>query len=137
MVNLAESRRRARSVAPPLLGVAAMVYFAYHAVHGDRGLTTWLSLQHGIEQARAELAEVSEERRYLEHRVSLLRPDHLHPDMLDEQARRMLNLIGRDEVLVLLPDDLAHEPPGRDDLAQDDLPQGDLPQSDPLQNGPR
>ncbi|MBB4264956.1 FtsB family cell division protein [Roseospira visakhapatnamensis] len=101
MSTLADSRRRARLVVPPLLGVAAMAYFAYHAVHGDRGLTTWWSLRHAIKEARAELAVVSAERRELEHRVSLLRPDHLHPDMLDEQARRMLNLIGPDEIMVL------------------------------------
>ncbi len=105
MFSLAESHRRARSVVPPLLGVAAMAYFAYHAMHGDRGITTWWSLRHGIEAAREELATVSAERQRLEHRVSLLRPHHLHPDILDEQARRMLNLIGPNEVIVLTPED--------------------------------
>jgi len=82
-----------------------MAYFAYHAVHGDRGLTTWWSLRHNIDEARAELAMVKAERQHLEHRVSLLQPHHLHPDMLDEQARRMLNLIGPHEVIILTPED--------------------------------
>ena len=33
----------------------------------------------------------------MEKRISLLRSAHLDPDMLDEQARQMLNLAHRDE----------------------------------------
>jgi len=80
-----------------------MAYFSYHAIHGDRGLTAWWALRHGIEEVRTELAMVSAERQRLEHRVRLLRDDHLHPDMLDERARGMLNLIGPDELVILTP----------------------------------
>jgi len=37
----------------------------------------------------------------LEHRVSLLRPESVDPDMLEEQARSRLGLTDRDEVVIL------------------------------------
>ncbi|MBB4312168.1 cell division protein FtsB [Roseospira marina] len=54
--------------------------------------------------AESERAAVAAERAILERRVALLKPGHPHPDMLDERAREMLNLIGPDEVLILTPD---------------------------------
>ena len=46
---------------------------------------------------------LEDERNRLANRVRLLHPDHLDLDMLDEQARRLLNLGGKDEVLLLMP----------------------------------
>jgi len=98
-------RRRIRPVAVPLLGVAMLSYFGFHAVHGERGLIAWWQLRQDIRIAQAEHEKTAAERQVLERRVRLLRPGHPHPDMLDERARAMLNLIGPDEVLVLTPGD--------------------------------
>jgi cell division protein FtsB len=39
----------------------------------------------------------------LERRASLLRPDHLDPDMLEERARTILNFARPDEIVVIAP----------------------------------
>ncbi len=84
-----------------MIGLSAFGYFAYHTVEGDRGLLAWLRLRGQIVDAELRLAKVSTERQALEHRVLLLRPDHLDPDMLEERARALDDL-GRDGDVVVL-----------------------------------
>ncbi len=100
MLMMAEIRRRARHVVGPVLGACLVGYFAYHAVHGDRGLIAWWRLTQQIDEAEATVAKLAATREGLERRVALLRPDSLDPDMLDERARHMLNLVGPDEVVM-------------------------------------
>lgn len=95
-----EFQQRLRDVIGPLIGLSAVVYFAYHTVVGDRGVLAWLRLQGEIADAEMQLAKVATERQSLEHRVLLLRPDHLDPDMLEERARAMLNMGYDGEVVV-------------------------------------
>ena len=97
---LQELSRRLRHVIGPLIGVGAVAYFAYHTVEGDRGVLAWIRLKNEILEAEMQLAKVTTERQALEHRVLLLRPDHLDPDMLEERARTMLNM-GRDDEVVI------------------------------------
>jgi len=98
---LRELRRRSRQIAPQVLFACVFGYFAYHAVQGDRGILAWLRLEQELARTKAAHAALEEERAALEHKVSLLRPEHLDPDLLDEQARRLLNY-GRAEDLVII-----------------------------------
>ena len=95
--------RALRQTIGPAIGAAIVGYFAYHAVQGDRGLIALTHLQNEIQQAQATLAQVSEQRVELEKRASLLRRDHLDPDMLDERARAVLNYSHPDDVIILVP----------------------------------
>jgi cell division protein FtsB len=95
-----ELRRRARLVTVPILGITLVAYFAYHLVEGDRGLMAWMRLSQEVRDAKATLATVAQARATLEHRVSLLRADHLDRDLLDERARAMLDLVGPDEIVI-------------------------------------
>jgi cell division protein FtsB len=83
------------------MGAAVMVYFGYHAVQGDRGLMAWWNLRFEIERANTELAKVSTEKKVLEHRVALLRPESLDPDMLEERARIMLGALGPNDLIIV------------------------------------
>lgn len=88
---IVEIRSRARHIVGPVLGICAVAYFAYHAVQGDRGLLAWINLKQRVTTARADLDQITGQRKVLEHRVSLLYPESLDPDLLDERARLMLN----------------------------------------------
>jgi cell division protein FtsB len=91
-----------RQVMMPLVGATLMGYFAYHALQGDRGLIAWWNLRHEIEQTDLTLSEVTAEKQALERRVSLLRPESLDRDMLEERARLMLGFVHpRDRVVPL------------------------------------
>lgn len=95
-----EIRRQGRVIVGPILGISLVGYFSYHLVQGDRGLVAWARLTQQVQKANAVLASVEAERQALDRRVGLLRSDHLDRDMLDEQARATLNLIGPNEVVI-------------------------------------
>ena len=101
MSLIEEFRSRAREVIGPMLGVGAVVYFAYHAVNGDRGLMAWIELKDRLEAAETAAQSVAEERRQIANRVRLLHPEHLDPDMVEERARVMLNYAYARDVLVM------------------------------------
>lgn len=95
-------RRRARYALGPLLGLAAVAYFGFHAIHGDRGLIAWWHLRQELAKAETEKEMLAAKRAELEHRVSLLRPESLDPDMLEERARLMVNMGRPNEKIIPL-----------------------------------
>lgn len=86
----------------PVLGVCVVLYFAYHAVQGDRGIRSLLDYKSQVEKTQLQLDRIRSKREKLEHRVSLLRSDNLDPDLLEERARYVLNLAHPDEIAIIL-----------------------------------
>lgn len=103
MIVRKDIRQKVRHVLAPLTGAALIAYFGYHAVQGDRGLLAWWNLRYEIEKADYELSVVTEQKRVLEHRVSLLRPESLDRDMLEERSRAMLGVVHKDDLIVPTP----------------------------------
>lgn len=96
-----ELRHRARHLVPQVLAICLVGYFAFHAIQGDRGVLAYMRLQESLNQTEAVLAELKAQRQSLAHRVSLLQPDNLDPDLLEERAREILNFARPDEVVIL------------------------------------
>jgi cell division protein FtsB len=94
-------RRGTRGLGFALACLALAAYFGYFLFYGNHGLVNLARVQHEIELKRAELDRVRADRLALEHRVSLLRPESVDPDLLEEQARARLGLTERDEVVIL------------------------------------
>jgi cell division protein FtsB len=110
-------------VVGPVLGLCAAGYFAYHVMHGERGLIAWIELQRKVEAVEASLARVAAERRTLENRVQLLHPQSLDPDMLEERARVMLNYGHPDDIVILLDRRRGNAKPGEGERGgQNDQP---------------
>jgi cell division protein FtsB len=103
MVMLHELRRRAPAIAWPLLGIAATAYFVYHTFEGDRGLRAGREITEQLSQAKQTLAKTEAARDALQHRVAGLEPDHVDPDLLDQQIRRNLDLVAPNEIVILHP----------------------------------
>ena len=95
-----EIRKRAKAGAGPILGILAVAYFSYHLVEGDRGLFSYLKLQHAIDRAEAIYQLTEKEKQALEKRVALLRPENLDVDMLEERSRDVLGLAHPDEIVI-------------------------------------
>ena len=100
MQALYQLKDRARGLLWPGLCLLTAVYFGYHALQGDRGLIAYAQTATEIKRMEAELASIRAERRHMEQRAALLHPDHVDPDMLDEQVRRILGLAHPDELIV-------------------------------------
>jgi cell division protein FtsB len=100
MGALREVRRRLRHVIVPTIGAFAVGYFLVHTIEGDRGILAMMSIRQQIQRAEATLGVTGAERRKLEGNVALLRHNGLDRDMLDEQARRVLGLVGDKEIVI-------------------------------------
>jgi cell division protein FtsB len=100
MALLSIFKRILKGVLVPAVFLAVSGYFAWHAVHGERGLMARDKRQGDIAAARAELQRAEGERDAMERRVAGLRGDMLDRDQLEERARSLLNMVGRDEVIV-------------------------------------
>lgn len=103
MQLLDEIRHRIGHVLPQALAAAALAYFVFHAVQGERGLVAYKRLGEELSKAKALAATTAEERRKWEHQVALLRPEGIDPDLLEERARLLLNYLREDEVIIHLP----------------------------------
>jgi cell division protein FtsB len=94
--------RNARYALLLTICVALIGYFAYHAVEGDHGLRKRTMLSEKIERLEAELKALKGERVRVEHDVALVTTRaRKEPDLLDEQARALLNYTKPDEIVVL------------------------------------
>ena len=65
-------------------------YFGWHAFYGPRGFAYHDALEIRAADLTMKLALLRSEREKFEKRVSLIRPDSIDPDMLDELARATL-----------------------------------------------
>ncbi|MEP4365601.1 MAG: septum formation initiator family protein [Roseibium sp.] len=87
----------------PAIAIAALGYFGFHAMSGELGVVGRAMIERQVSELDAELFELVAERQELVSRVSLLRPESLDPDMLDERARLNLNLVHVNELVMLRP----------------------------------
>lgn len=94
------SRRWMKDAAPPV-GLALLCgYFVWHSLHGDSGLLARERRVEEIAAARVTLARVESERDSIERRVAGLRGERIDRDQLDERARQLLNLVGKNEIVI-------------------------------------
>ncbi|MEI8396279.1 MAG: septum formation initiator family protein [Rhodospirillaceae bacterium] len=87
----------------PIVWLCIIAYFTFYAIYGERGLLSMHQLEAEVDHAKGALATVRDERQRLEQRTTLLRPDSLDLDMVDERARQMLNMSHANDVIIMLP----------------------------------
>jgi cell division protein FtsB len=78
-------------------------YFVWHAVNGERGLKTKDEYEHKIASLRGELEELKLEHASWDHRIALLSGREIDRDLLDEEARVLLDRVNRNDLVVFLP----------------------------------
>lgn len=97
-------RNRLRAIAPPVVFLAITYYFGWNAVHGRSGLEAQHVQQQELAQAIARQEAVSAQRTAWQTKIADLNGQSIQPDMLDEQARTVLNLANpQDMVIDLTP----------------------------------
>jgi cell division protein FtsB len=98
-------RRRVRAFfnALALYAIAALLigYFGVSAYTGNHGLRARQDLDKEIVHLKNELELLRSEHRNWERRVSLLRPENIDADMLDERTRALLNYVDPRELTLL------------------------------------
>lgn len=86
----------------PAISALFLAYFGFHAFHGEFGIYSKYQLEARAIELQAELEKIRAQRIELERRVQLMHDGTLEKDMLDEQARRALNLSHADEITIML-----------------------------------
>jgi cell division protein FtsB len=84
----------------PLGSIAVLAYFGYHSFNGDYGIWSRDRMQREAIGLEAELASLKVQHSELAQKAKLLRPESLDPDMIDERARRNLNVLHPDEIVI-------------------------------------
>jgi cell division protein FtsB len=85
----------------PALVAAYLGYFGFHAMHGSYGLLAKGEIEAEAERLETDLGELQAERAELDARAALLRPGRIDPDLVDELARRDLNVIAPNELVII------------------------------------
>lgn len=76
-------------------------FFGWHAWYGPRGLGYASQLKVELASLTADLTEAQARKAGLEGKVTLMRPESVDADLLDELARSELNWAGHDDLFVL------------------------------------
>ena len=91
-----------RKAGLPAAALILMAFFGYYAALGPNGILSYRDYTRQLEKRQAEFAILDKQRAELKNRVGLLDPRHADPDMVDELARKKLNVAHPDEVIVPL-----------------------------------
>ncbi|MCP8882224.1 septum formation initiator family protein [Devosia sp. XJ19-1] len=77
-------------------------YLGYSAISGQFGIESREEILSDIEILQDRSAALQAEIDAYRHRVSLLNPRHLDPDIVTERARALLNMAHADDILVMV-----------------------------------
>lgn len=84
------------------LGAAALIgYFAVQGYNGQYGLVAKRNFEQQHTTLSEELAALRTQREALESKVGLLDPSRIDADILDEEARSLLNLVNPKDLVML------------------------------------
>jgi cell division protein FtsB len=86
-----------------LLGVQG--YLAYSAISGQFGIENRAQIIADIEVLDDKSSAIQAEIDAYKHRVQLMNPKHLDPDLITERARALLNMAHADDILVMVHPD--------------------------------
>ena len=86
----------------PVATIAMLSYFGFHALNGQHGLRAQIVMTQKEADLRATLAERKQARAELQRQLALLQDGTMNRDMVDEHARRELNLLRSDEMVIFI-----------------------------------
>ncbi len=78
-------------------------YFVWHGVNGQRGLKTGEEYEQKLAQLRQERDLLRYQRMRWEARIALIKGEQIDADVLDEETRKRLGRVHKNDVVILLP----------------------------------
>jgi len=89
-----------RSALVPMLCLLGVIYFAFHTLHGPRGFFSYVTLKTEYAEAADRLEDLKTRRQSFEKKVYLMNPKNADSDMVDEQIRKSLGFVKKNEVVI-------------------------------------
>lgn len=96
------ARRKLFRFAPQICGGAALFYFFFHMISGDRGMIAYVRLKREASILKTELTMWEAKNAALENRVNLLKDEHINHDMLEECAMKTLGIVKKGDLVILI-----------------------------------
>ena len=84
-----------------LLTFFIFIYLTYFLINGQRGLLKYFYLNNQAINYNQTLANLKAENSYYTDRIKRLKPNTLDFDYLDEQAKKKLGLIDKNEIVII------------------------------------
>ena len=78
------------------------LYLVYFLVYGQRGLLQYFYLSKQNQEYKETLVQLTSENQYMSNRIKKLQPNTVDLDFLDEQVRKKLGLIDKNEIVIIL-----------------------------------
>ena len=78
------------------------LYLVYFLVYGQRGLLQYFYLSKQNQEYNDTLVQLTSENQYMSNRIKKLKPNTVDLDFLDEQVRKKLGLIDKNEIVIIL-----------------------------------
>ena len=78
------------------------LYLVYFLVYGQRGLLQYFYLSKQNQEYNKILGQLTSENQDVTNRIKKLQPNTIDIDFLDEQVRKKLGLIDKNEIVIIL-----------------------------------
>ena len=78
------------------------IYLVYFLIYGQRGLLQYFYLSKQNQEYIQKLTKLTSENDYFSDRIKRLQPNTVDLDFLDEQVRKKLGLIDKNEIVIIL-----------------------------------
>ena len=78
------------------------IYLVYFLIYGQRGLLQYFYLTNQNYEFNNSLANLTIQNEYYNDRIKRLQPNTVDLDFLDEQVRKKLGLIDKNEIVIIL-----------------------------------
>ena len=75
-------------------------YFTFHLVQGERGISRLFEVNQEIAKGEQLLAELTEQREFLENKVRSISTQEIEADTLDELARKQQGVLLPEEFVI-------------------------------------
>ncbi len=81
-------------------GLITICYFVIFTIFGEKGLVTFFALKNKIETREITKQDLSNKMQAKKNLVDGMSPDSLDLDLVDEQSRKVLGYVGKNEVVI-------------------------------------
>jgi len=93
-------KHRLYAMAPPAIFLAITYYFGWNAIHGKSGLEAQTIQRAELAKAQQGYLQMDAQRVQWETRIADLSGQSINPDMLNGQARQVLNLADPNDLVI-------------------------------------
>ena len=101
---LREIKNRLRAMVPPVLFLGITWYFGWNAMHGTRGLEAQHVQEAELAQVQQQFKLIDAQRKIWETQTATLNGQSIAGDMLDKEARLVLNLANPSDMIIDVSD---------------------------------